>query len=404
MTAGARICLIILLIGLPIRAWAGEAGSCDRAVGRWLDPASGKKLQTERLFRRLAGANVVLLGETHTSAPDHRWQAYMLAALHSYHSKLAVGFEMLPRRVQPALDAWVSGQLSEKQFLEQADWRTVWGYDARFYLPLLYLARMNRLPAFAMNVDRSVVAQVASEGWKSLSDQQRGGLSEPAPASGAYLDSLAELYAYKLDLTETGKGEGSGHGKTDPEAVKNTDEFANFVAAQLTWDRAMAEAIAAAHRRDPESLVVGIAGRGHIEHGYGIPSQLADLGVGEVEYLLPIDSTEDCDALPADLASAVFVVDAAEEAQPAPRARLGVAIEAGDGGVRVIEVVENSVAEAAGIRAGDIILSAAGFETTTTGKLIEIVRRQAPGTWLPLRLSRDGTVLTPTARFPQSFE
>jgi S1-C subfamily serine protease len=70
----------------------------------------------------------------------------------------------------------------------------------------------------------------------------------------------------------------------------------------------------------------------------------------------------------------------------------------------VIEVIEDSVAEAAGIRAGDIILAAAGFETATTGKLIEIVQRQAPGTWLPLRLSRDGEVLTPTARFPQSFE
>jgi uncharacterized iron-regulated protein len=398
------MCLIILLIGLPMQVRAGDAGSCDRAVGRWLDPASGKELQSERLFRRLAGAKVVLLGETHTSAPDHRWQAYMLSALHSYHRKLAVGFEMLPRRVQPALDAWVSGRLSEKQFLEQADWRQVWGYDARFYLPLLHLARMNRLPAFAMNVDRDLVARVASDGWQSLSARQRQGISDPAPASRAYLDSLAELYAYKHSLPETGKGDSPTHLGTDPESVKGTDEFANFVAAQLTWDRAMAEAIAAAHRRDPTSLVVGIAGRGHIKHGYGIPSQLADLGVKEVEYLLPIDSTEDCDTLPADLASAVFVVEATDETQPPPRARLGVAIETGEGGVRVTEVVENSVAEAAGIRAGDIILSAAGFETTTAGKLIEIVQRQAPGTWLPLRLSRDGAVLTPTARFPQSFE
>lgn len=403
MTASARICLLALLFCLPIQARA-DSDSCNRAIGQWLDPATGKTLPGERLFERLADAKVVLLGETHTSAADHRWQAYMLAALQSRHSNLSVGFEMLPRRVQPALDAWVSGQLSEDQFLEQADWRNVWGYDPRYYLPLLHFARMNRLPAFAMNVDRGVVSQVGSEGWQSLSDEQRHGLSEPAPASEAYRDSLAELYVYKLGMSETEKGGTSAHGEADPETIKDSAGFANFVAAQQTWDRAMAEAIAAAHRRDPDTLVVGLAGRGHIEHGYGIPSQLADLGIDGVEYLLPIDSSEDCDTLPTDLASAVFVVDAADDAPPAPRARLGVLIEPGDGGVRVIEVIEDSVAEAAGIRAGDIILAAAGFETATTGKLIEIVQRQAPGTWLPLRLSRDGEVLTPTARFPQSFE
>ena len=305
MAVSARVCLIALLTCLPIKTWAGDAGSCNPAVGQWLDPATGEPLQSERLFERLARAKVVLLGETHTSAADHRWQAYMLAALQSRHRNLAVGFEMLPRRVQPALDAWVAGQLSEDEFLEQSDWRNVWGYDSRYYLPLLYLARMHRLPAFAMNVDRGVVSRVASEGWQSLSDEQRGGLSEPAPASDAYRDSLAELYAYKLAMSETAKGDVSAHGDTDLGTIKNSDAFTNFVAAQQTWDRAMAEAIAAAHRRDPDSLVVGIAGRGHIEHGYGIPSQLADLGIHGVEYLLPIGSSEDCDTLSADLASAV---------------------------------------------------------------------------------------------------
>jgi S1-C subfamily serine protease len=81
-----------------------------------------------------------------------------------------------------------------------------------------------------------------------------------------------------------------------------------------------------------------------------------------------------------------------------------VLIESADNGVRVLEVVDDSVAAAAGLRAGDVIKSAAGFATATTGELIEIIGRQAPGTWLPLEVSRDGELLTPTARFPQSFE
>jgi hypothetical protein len=81
----------------------------------------------------------------------------------------------------------------------------------------------------------------------------------------------------------------------------DSEAFSNFVDAQLTWDRAMAEALAAAYRRDPKATVVGIVGRGHLEYGYGIPHQLADMGIDDVDVLLPLDATATCDPLPADL-------------------------------------------------------------------------------------------------------
>jgi uncharacterized iron-regulated protein len=400
MTVSPRIILIAAaILFAPVSRAEDPAGSCDHHVGQWLDPSSGEVLPGERLFDRLAGAKVVLLGETHTSAADHRWQAYMFAALHARNSNMTVGFEMLPRRAQAALDDWTAGRLGEDEFLERAEWEQVWGYDARYYLPLFHFARMNRLPAIALNVDRSLISRVAAEGWQAIENEQREGLSDPAPASAAYRDSLADIYAYKLSSRSEDED-----GGTTAEEIRDSEAFDKFVAAQLTWDRAMAEALAAAYRRAPDGLVVGIAGRGHVEYGYGIAHQLADLGIDAVETLVPVASDRDCESLPADLASAVFVVDAAGEAQAEPRARLGVMIETAEDGVRVLEVVDDSVAEAAGIRAGDVILSAAGFDTRTTGDLIEIVQRQAPGTWLPLELSRDGEVLTPTARFPQQFE
>ena len=151
-------------------------------------------------------------------------------------------------------------------------------------------------------------------------------------------------------------------------------------------------------------MIVGIIGRGHLEHGYGIPHQLADLGIDDVDVLLPVDASEDCDALPKGLASAVFVVDGKPASAPPPRARLGVYIENGDDGVRVTQVVDDSVAARSGIREDDLIQAAAGFATANTGELIEIVQRQAPGTWLPLRLRRDGETVEIIAKFPQSFD
>ena len=186
--------------------------------------------------------------------------------------------------------------------------------------------------------------------------------------------------------------------------MQTEEQFGRFVEAQLTWDRAMAEALADARRRHPEALVVGIAGRGHVQHGHGIPHQLADLGVDDVLVLLPLDADDRCDPLPPDLAAAVFVVDApADEGAGEGRPRLGVMIEPAADGVRVMQVVEDSVAASAGIVAGDVIVSAAGFDTTTPADLVEVVTRQAPGTWLPLGVRRDGELSEIVARFPQRF-
>lgn len=328
----------------------------------------------------------------------------MLSALHSRKARLIVGFEMLPRRAQATLDAWSAGKLSEKEFLEQSDWQKVWGYDADLYLPLLHFVRLNRITAIALNIDRELVSQVGRLGWSALSEGQRMGLSDPAPASENYRAALAGIYAYKQALQlESTDNEFPGS-DSNLERIENSKEFANFVDAQLTWDRAMAEALAAAHRRDPSATLVGIVGRGHLEYGYGIPHQLADMGIEEVDVLLPLDSNDDCDPLPTELASAVFVVDAeAEESRP-PRPRLGVFIENQDEGVRIMEVVAGSVADKTGLAEGDLIQSAAGFEIDTTGTLTEIIQRQAPGTWLPLTVLRDGELLELLARFPQSFE
>ncbi len=401
----ARICLVstYLLLSHFSLAQAGEtAGSCDHHVAQWLDPASGEILAGEQIFKRLERSRIVLLGESHTSMAHHRWQQYMLSALHSRNTNMVVGLEMLPRSKQSVLDAWSTGKLTEKEFLEQSEWQKVWGYDAGFYLPLLHFARLNRLPTIALNIDRELVSQVGEKGWQALTEEQRMGLSDPAPASDDYRNSLAQLYAYKLSLDD--ETEDDKTGQPDLDEVLTSDGFSNFVEAQLTWDRAMAEVLAAAHRRDPSVIVVGIIGRGHLEYGYGIPHQLADMGIEDVDVLLPIDSDDQCDPLPAELATAVFVVDAETGSAAPPRPLLGVMIEVGDDGVRVMQVVADSVAARSGILEGDVIQSAAGFKTVTNSELIEIIQRQAPGTWLPLQILRGEKSIELQARFPQSFE
>jgi len=167
----------------------------------------------------------------------------------------------------------------------------------------------------------------------------------------------------------------------------------------------MAEALAAARRQRPDALVVGIIGRGHLEYGYGVPHQLADLGIPDAAVLLPIERAATCDGLPANLADAVFVIEpTASIATARPKARLGVMLASTDDGVQIASVLEDSVAAAAALRAGDIVVSAAGFSITQLAELVEIVQRQAPGTWLPLTIRRDGKEIDFVARFPTIFD
>jgi len=407
MSSAARICLITLFLVLPQygQAYAsGDDASCDHHVAQWLNPADGKVLDSREVFERLSGGRIVLLGEAHTTVAHHRWQHYMLAALHSRNPNMMVGFEMLPRRAQPVLDDWSAGKLDEKEFLERSKWREVWGYDAGLYLPLLHFARLNRLPALALNIDRALVSRVGQQGWSAIDEAERMGLSNPAPASGAYRESLARLYRYKKTMGINGDAAATQQ-EPDLAEIMRSDAFANFVDAQLTWDRAMAEALAAARRRQPVALVVGIIGRGHIEHRYGIPHQLADLGIPDAAVLLPVDREAVCDGPAADLADAVFVIEPTGRlVATAPKARLGVLVATTDDGVRVANVMEGSVAEATAIEVDDIVVSAAGAPVAKVGELVEIVQRQAPGTWLPLVIRRDGEEIEVVAKFPTSFE
>ena len=83
------------------------------------------------------------------------------------------------------------------------------------------------------------------------------------------------------------------------------DRLAHFIDAQLVWDRAMAEAIAAQRNRAPGRQVIAVMGAGHLEHRYGVPHQLDALGVRDALVLLPAHDL--CAPPGAGYADAVYV-------------------------------------------------------------------------------------------------
>jgi uncharacterized iron-regulated protein len=367
-------------------------------IGYWVAPGENrnKTLDMAEFMTALSKQAVVLLGESHDNAEHHRWQLQTIAGIYAQRPDMVMGFEMFPRRVQGVLDRWVAGNLTEGQFLAESDWDKVWNFDAGFYLPLFHFARMNRIPMLALNVDRSLTATVSEQGWGNVAENSREGVTQPAPASKAYLEELAAVFQAHSPPKKTDSAS-----TTEEEFDFDNPRFRRFVDGQLTWDRAMAQIISSAAQKTSPPMIVGIMGAGHIKNRYGIPHQLKDLGIAESTVLLPWDRSQDCEELVPDLADAVFGVNSPTEPET-DKPRLGLLLEDTEKGVQVIQVIEGSVAETTGIREQDILLEIAGHNVANKDGVIAAVQSQTPDSRMPLKIKRGAQTLELTAKFPAS--
>lgn len=379
-----RAMVLFSVVAVTLAAtWGGvfaQSPPCG-TPGEWRVPAAAETtaIAAAELLDRLARQPVVLLGEQHDSAEDHRWQLHTLAQLHARQPKLALALEMFPRRLQPVLDDWVAGKLGEDEFLKKVEWDKVWGYDARDYLPLFHFARMHRLPLLAANVERSLPEAIGNLGWEGVPEAQKAGVSRPAAPGDAYLKQLRRVFDHHPAKEK--KGEAA---------------FPRFVEAQTVWDRAIAQRIAEHLKMAPGTLVVGLLGAGHVRFGHGVAHQLKDLGVAPVGGLLTWPRDEDCRGLGDDFAAALSLVEPPKANAP----RLGVATEPEKEGLRIKEITPGSIAAAAGLQSGDLLTHVGGRPAKHTLTLRQAVQRMPAGAWLPIRIQRGDETIEIVAKFP----
>lgn len=393
-------------LALP-HSHAASAPSCLRpATWTTLEQTPARTVAAADLMADMVKRDVVLLGEYHDEDDYHRWQAQTLSMLHLLRPNMVIGFEMFPRRVQAALDRWVAGELTIKQFMEQSEWSKVWNTPLELYLPLFQFARINRIPMIALNVDSELNKAIRAKGWDAVPESQREGVTKPAPPTEAYRDFLFEVYAQHASA----HGAHGAHGAKESKEAKtgkprkSDSGFRYFVESQTTWDRAMAEALARpvqSAKAADKLLVVGIMGSGHIRFDHGVPHQLRDLGIKNVGSLLAMSHDADCKEIRNGLADAVFALPPQVMEKPEPP-RLGIQMEELEGTVRIVNVTAGSLAEKSGLKAGDRLLEIGGMAVTATTPVIASVRRQQAGAWLPMQVKRGDETLDIVVKFPVS--
>ncbi|MBI3553088.1 MAG: ChaN family lipoprotein [Elusimicrobia bacterium] len=223
---------------------------------------AGSLIGPSRLALKLLRARVVYSGEQHDQAGHHEIQLKLLKALHARKPGLAVGLEMVSKDLQPSLDDFLSGRLSDADFAQF--WKKAWGYYYELYRPILEYCRAHRVPVTGLNAPISVIRQIAKGGLSSLTPAQRAWL--PA-AIGQTAD--AKYLAYLEKSLE-------GHDPMTPV------QKARMLEAMAAWNETMGDAVA----RSRAPMLV-LAGSGHMVYGMGIKESAGRRSRGRQEVVLP---------------------------------------------------------------------------------------------------------------------
>ena len=209
-------------------------------------------------FSSFVEADVVYLGERHDSEADHAAQLEIIEAIYAANPDIAIALEMFQRPFQPVIDRYLAGEISEAELVAQTEYEERWGFPWEYYAPFLQFAQANQLPVLALNAPGEVVSQVAREGLDSLEEEDL-----------RYIPPISDIDTSNVDyqaFVQSAFGSHGAHGDFN---------FDNFFAAQVTWDETMAETVANFKQASPDTLVIVLAGTGHVIYGYGIPDRVA---------------------------------------------------------------------------------------------------------------------------------
>jgi uncharacterized iron-regulated protein len=236
----------LVLAGCTVPVTRSEAPLAGRvwdvARHRFIDPAQAE--------RRLASAEVALLGETHDSPAHHEIELRVLRAAVAQGRRPQLAMEQIDIDREAAVERAIAQGGDAQAVNSAADIAAHWPWP--LYAPVVSFALQERLPLVALNLPRSRTRRIVGEGLAAL------GAGE---ASRLALDRTwneAREAALHREIV-------AGHcGEEDP-------MVARLVEVQRAKDAVMADRILARRPRP----VVAILGRAHARADLAVPLYLA---------------------------------------------------------------------------------------------------------------------------------
>jgi uncharacterized iron-regulated protein len=397
--------LLALLAALAVSSAAAEDKSLHLPIG---DPArkdreaplvldgitdarSGSLLTPADLPARLAGARLILVGESHTNADFHLAQLRVIQELRRSGREVLIGLEMFPEAEQRWLDAWSDGSLTEEGFLRLARWYRNWGYNWGYYRDIFLFARDQHLRMFALNAPREVVSAVGRKGLAGLTPEERSRIAASIDTSS---DEHRTLFR-------------SFFGEDDPlHSGMPKEQLDQMYEAQCTWDATMGHNAVKVLKENggPGAALVVLVGSGHVAYGLGIQRQVAGTleGTSPVMSVIPVP-VRDEDGKPLETVRASyadFLWGVPKEGDPLyPSLGLSTATGDGEASLKVILVSEKTPAERAGFKTGDVLLTMDGAPLADREALNRAVAGKRWGDAAVLTVRRGGETAALTVAF-----
>ena len=381
------------LLRLPIGDPARSGREVPLVLDAVTDAHTGDLLTPAELPARLAGVDILLVGESHTSVDFHRVQYRVLDELSRAGRKVMIGLEMFPYTYQEHLDNWVSGHYSEEGVLELGDWYGAWGYHWDYYRDLFVLARDRGMPMFAINTPREVVSAVREKGFQDLTEEEAAHIPSEIDT-----ESEEHLRLFKAYFDED-----------DPiHAQMSEDAWMSMLRAQCTWDATMGfnSVKAFEKHREEGAILVVLAGSGHVSYGLGIERQAAQWFDGEVASLIPV-SVRDGDGEPVasvQASYADFLWGLPQDTGPIYPS-LGISTRKNDDDRReLIYVAEDTPAERAGFQVGDLLVAADGVAIDSKGAFSRLMATKRWGDTISVTVERGEETVTIEAMLRRKLE
>ena len=218
----------------------------------------------DEVIPELTKSRIIIIGEQHDHKSHHIFQLQIIKALHDSHRRIAIGLEMFKSESQDALDQWVSGEMTEKNF--RKIYYDNWNLPISLYMMIFEFAKEAKIPLVGLNVPNSITFNVAKSGFQSLQKGEKEKLKnircDVGPKYKSYIKRAYGSHAH------------------------DNFNFTYFCEAQLVWDTIMAENALKYLKNNPETSMVVLTGVGHASK-WGIPEQLRKRSAVSCKVILP---------------------------------------------------------------------------------------------------------------------
>lgn len=238
-----------------------RAGAQDTDMAVFVQSRTAQPVSLETMLGDLASYDVVVFGEFHDSQPIHDAELAVLKGLYRQNgANLALSMEMFERDVQPVMNDYLAGKITEGEFLAAS---RPWPQYKTAYKPLVEYAKAHHIPVLTGNIPRRIAATYAkSKTLDSIADEDKQYLPNVHRAGSA-------AYREKFAAVMQGMNTMPGGMKIPPQMVQP------MFMAQCLKDDAMAESIIQYRQQHPQAVVYHVVGNFHSAGHLGMAEKMA---------------------------------------------------------------------------------------------------------------------------------